>query len=789
MFRSIIFIFSFLISSFFINVVNAAITVEFIKTGDSIAMTGSNNDVRFDVRQTLIDYQIANPSINVAGAPSLDTTTPIPTFTWAFYGSGIGWIVFESGSNSTSLNCWGQYLTGLTVDCKLTGTGWNENIGDISFSGVIYDPDTWKLVWTGTSYAGDIDFTGIALPLKGVTINETSFVANDNSIMSVSGAWLYEWSGAANSWDFYYKQIIGSSRQVSGVHWVSSPIDFSLASEYVVEITDPSGNITKISGINVSPWEASLIYVAGIYAEAFCTTNPGYSDCPEDTPRKATHLDKQPSAGSIIANWTDNYNFTVKIRDKYGNRTGSGNTIDIHYDTTVKYIQTVNNYYYGTLPTTMDGEAFMTDNLSSGLGGTSDTPPETINNTIDFTYKISSLAPTNTFDNIIKLTSINYNSGASAPQNITPPDFLIFDPLFTATISAPSGIPAVIGTPYTFFTTVWGSDPIIIPTIVSTMFINDGMQSEWKNLISTPNFDCVEWQTTNISWDNLCTRWEGTAFKNRSSIATKSNSSFYLTGTYLGNIPNPDLEGTSIETYIYYQTGLINILYSGSTFNELALGNPTRPTQRMQIFGQINTFLGLIGWENRIDLINTIKKNTTLLSRNRTSYTDVDYLIHSGDIIIDEASFNNKRTIISVGGDIFISTGVTYRNHPLSIIALSDSSGHSWNIRIDGDVRDIHASLIAEHAITSETSSGQLYIHGLVSSANSPQEIAPTTCPYFVTSCTDPSYYDLPHSRIGMLSESDVTPFLSQSGSMFTPPVVVEIDTRLTRDPPKVILK
>lgn len=102
----------------------------------------------------------------------------------------------------------------------------------------------------------------------------------------------------------------------------------------------------------------------------------------------------------------------------------------------------------------MDGEAFMTDNLASGLGGTSDTPPETINNTIDFTYKISSLAPTNTFDNIIKLTSINYNSGASAPQNITPPDFLIFDPLFTATISAPSGIPAVIGTPYTFFTTV-----------------------------------------------------------------------------------------------------------------------------------------------------------------------------------------------------------------------------------------------------------------------------------------------------------------------------------------------
>lgn len=780
MFRLIIFIFSLIASSLFVGITNAAVTTTFIQVGNSIAMTGASNDARFDIRAALLWFD--------AGAPTLDTTTSIPTFTWAFYGSGIGWIVFESGSNYVSLDCGTQYLTGLTVNCKLTGTGWSENIGDIGFSGVVYNPNTSKLVWKATSYAGDIDLTDIVLPLKWVTINETSFIANSVMTLTISWAWMYEWSGSGWQGDYL---LSGDSMNfgIVGTQWWNYTADLSLAWKYQITFVDPNWSITEIT-LDVDPWEMTTISeIWGTYAENFCgRIVPLPSSCPDGNTRKVTYLDKQPSAGSIVANGINSYDFTVKIRDKYGNRTGSGNTVDINYDTTVKNIQTLDNYFYGNL-TTIDGEAFITDNLSSGLGGTSDTLWKTISDVLDFTYKISSLAPTNT-TNVIKLTSLNYHSGSTPVQNIVASsDALDFDPLFTATISTPSGIPPVIGTPYAFLATVWGSDPIIVPTIVSTMFINDGTQSEWKNLISSPSASCEEWQTSHISSNDLCTKWEGDLFNNRSSIATKTNSNFDFTGTYLGNIPNPDLEGTSIKTYIYYQTGWIDILYNASSSDELALGNPSRPTQRMQIFGQTNTSLGLIGWENRIDLINTIRKNTTLFSRNRTSYNDVDYLIQSGNITIDETSFDTKRTIISIWGDITISTGVIDRNHPLSIIALTDSGGVGGNIIIDGAVRDIHSSLIAEHAITSGISDNQLYIHGLVSSANSPQEIAPTTCPYFVTSCANPSDYDLPYSRSGMLLQSPVTPYLSLSGSMFTPPVVIEVDTRITRDPPKVILK
>lgn len=773
MFRLIIFIFTLLITALSLNIANAAMITEFIHVGDSIAMTGSNNDVRFDVRTALIWFD--------AGAPALDTTTSIPTFTGAFYGSGIGWIVFESGSNSTSLDCWGQYLTGLTVDCKLTGTGWNENIGDIGFSGVVYDPDTWKLIGKATSFAGDIDLTDIALPLKWVTINETSFVANDNSIMSVSGAWLYEWTGAGNDWEFYYQQIVGGPRVDPGVHWVSNTIDFSLASEYVVEITDPSGNITKISGINIIPGDISTNYIWWLYAESFCLGQPAAGDCPDgdrSIVRTATTLETI-IPWSIVGDGVNSYTVTPKARDKYGNKVTVGD-FNIIYSTTVNNIQTNDNTNY-SMPLCSDAI-----NISGTFIDACWTWKSPTANT-DISYSISSTAPTNT-DNKISLQSIEYNSGALPIPLALPSPSIDFSPLFSANVPY-NPIPPVISKPYGFSIDVTSAPTTttIIPYFITTLKIGDSSYSEWKTLSSDPIIECINYQWATAS-NNLCA-WN-IVLDEKASIATKTTSSFILTGTYLGllGVLNPPLEETTIKTYVYYNNWGKEILYntySGDT------APATRPTQRMQIFGQINKFLGLIGWENRIDLINTIKKNATLLSRNRTSYTDTDYLIQSGNITITETIFNTKRTIVAVGGNVLIGTGVTYKNHPLAIIALADSNGVGWNITISGSVRDIHASLIAEHAITSEISDNQLYIHGLVSSANSPQEMPPPsgTCPYFVTTCTDSTYYDLPYSRSGMLLKNPVTSYLSQSGSMFTPPLVIEIDTRLTRDPPKFILK
>jgi hypothetical protein len=88
--------------------------------GAMIAMTGSNTDVRFDVASILISESSSE------SAPALVTTNK--KFTGTFYASGIGWIVFASGSSQVSLDCGVQLLSSLTANCTLTGLGWSENV-------------------------------------------------------------------------------------------------------------------------------------------------------------------------------------------------------------------------------------------------------------------------------------------------------------------------------------------------------------------------------------------------------------------------------------------------------------------------------------------------------------------------------------------------------------------------------------------------------------------------------------------------------------------------------------
>lgn len=88
--------------------------------GATITMTGSNSSVRFDIASDLYD--------NGADASPPALTTATKTFTGAFYGSGIGWIEFSTGTYQVSLDCGAQYLSGLTLDCVLSGTGWSENV-------------------------------------------------------------------------------------------------------------------------------------------------------------------------------------------------------------------------------------------------------------------------------------------------------------------------------------------------------------------------------------------------------------------------------------------------------------------------------------------------------------------------------------------------------------------------------------------------------------------------------------------------------------------------------------
>lgn len=741
--------------------------------GNYIFMTGANNDVRFDVKAALIGFWV--------GAPTLDTTTPSPTFTGAFYGSGIGWIMFSTGIYQVGLDCWVQTLDNLTANCGLTGTGWNENIGEIGFWWVEYNPLTGLLEWSAYSYAGDIDMSGIALPLKPAEFNEIYIIANHTATLSISWAWIYQ--GWDDGWTIHYPIAWGGDKVLIESNPIFPNIDLSLASRYNISITDTNWSETTFP-LDVNPWEYSMIYHGDTEAKDFCTFDAilPHPDCPDGINRLPTQLEQIPNPGPVVANGIDSYDIKLRVRDKYGNRTGSGNTIDINYETTVKYIQTDDNNHFKLLPN-IDGDPFSGSTLLSGFAGSSNTPWVNLNNSFDRTYEIRSNAPTNITTNIIKLDSIIYHSGSDTSTLIPSGSALIFDPIFTVDTTF-STVEPVIGTPYGFKQTITKNGvSSITPTIISTLTIDDILDDQdpqWRNFTSIPAYICTSHpvisNTDFCNWDNL---------KN-SSIAVQNDSDFYFTGTYIGTInANPPRYETFLKTYVHYIKDTKDILYQ---IDSDTIWEVTRPLQRLRLLGQSINLLNITGWENRIDLINTIRKNTTTLSRNRNNYNDVDYTITGSNINIDNSSFTDKRTIAVVGGDITITNDINSRNNPLTLVALADENGNGGNIIIHGDVKDIHSSLISERSITSSWSDNQLYIRGLVSSANAPQEVAPTTCPYYLANCT-PSDFDLPGFRSSFLSLGNTTGHTSLSGAIYTAPLVIETDPRLMRNPPKIILK
>ena len=197
-----------------------------------------------------------------------------------------------------------------------------------------------------------------------------------------------------------------------------------------------------------------------------------------------------------------------------------------------------------------------------------------------------------------------------------------------------------------------------------------------------------------------------------------------------------------------YMTAGIRVLYpSGSG----SLGGASYARSSMKILGQNN--LGAqysgIGSKNKGDIWNMIRKNTALLSRSRTNYSDVDYQVQTGTLTLTDASFARKRSYIVIGADIHITGNIAQRDTPLAIIALADASGSGGNITIDPSITDIDASLFAEHAVSS-SGDRQLYIHGSLISANTAGDAVAKICPYYVTAICDEAEakkYDLEYIR------------------------------------------
>lgn len=70
------------------------------------------------------------------------------------------------------------------------------------------------------------------------------------------------------------------------------------------------------------------------------------------------------------------------------------------------------------------------------------------------------------------------------------------------------------------------------------------------------------------------------------------------------------------------------------------------------------------------------------MSRNRSSYDDVDYLVVNGNHTVTatelggDTGIKAKRTIITLGGDITIADDIDLRDSPIALIALIDAAGN-----------------------------------------------------------------------------------------------------------------
>lgn len=221
---------------------------------------------------------------------------------------------------------------------------------------------------------------------------------------------------------------------------------------------------------------------------------------------------------------------------------------------------------------------------------------------------------------------------------------------------------------------------------------------------------------------------------------------------------------------------------------------------------------------NHAQIMNTIRKNLALLSRNidDTTLADAtsqfDFLIKKdGDYEFQSTDIwpASKRTIVTVGHDIVINTsnqiGLNDGN-PRWLIALKDENGSGGNIIISDDVKRIYAFVYAEGSIFSaeKTWTGlidsyisagplnipaqQLYIKWLLISKNTigwAQQATPV-CPVVIEDCSvsNAEYYDLNFFR----TYDSTQP--AQKSVPYTDPrldnasLIIEYDTSILSNPP-----
>ena len=741
--------------------------------GSTIAMTGSNGEVFFDVTDDLFGYPIPRPSFD----------TMLGTFSWAFYLSWAGWVDFLTGSYSVALDCGAQSYDALTLPCTLSWVAYGEIVGDVLFDRqVLFDPTTWRLSGTASTYIWVYDFSGITLPLLPASFVLGNRVTADNEKdLSLSGMSLY----GDTVWNIFMETSPGG---MNISYTVGLPTDLSHATTYYVEIHDPDGGVTTIDDFEVvADQPSSVLYSATPTIRAdFCTNNFPSLLCPDGTTLKAMTLDRTETITPMIANGVDMYNFVLKLRDRYGNEVREG-SIKVDYTDMIRTIQAdplkYNNLVidacsFGTCAIISQGDL---QNFFDGVLTTGDV----IIGMSDINFDIASIAPS-TLTDTITLSGILYTDTFWVSHDVTDPTWrapLVFDPWYTTSILP---IPSIVVWSVVDFTTNYARTTSAIPpntpTAIYDIAIGSNNPAAFTGFVSAIAPSCTKYYLS--SGVDECD-WGGTPDPVMISTESLSFSGIYWYGGY-----EPPPENINYNSYIRYSVlhpllGTNVVSYYPSGNGSLWISNPG--AIRMKILGQHNLpGLSWIQEKNIADIWNTLQKNIALMSRNRTTYADVPYSVTEGDISISDTDFTStspeKRTIVSLGWDITITSDIIEKTSPIAIIALSDTDGNGGNIIIDPSVTDIHATLLAERVVSS-TGSNQLYIHGSVISHNTTSD---STCPYYISPCANPELYNLENLRKDFI----ITPgslASSLSGKYPNIPLIIEYDGRVISDPPPIL--
>ncbi len=760
--------------------------------GEFITMTGSNDSLRFDVHEVLDES-----SADAIGAQLISDTMYL---TGAFYMSWIWWGLLQTWSYQVWLDCWTSVdFSALPNICHLTGSGWSEMIGELGFSGAEYHSASGTLSGSIRSNFWEIPLEGIYLPLlpASFTVDMNNSVTKHDYTLTIS------WSVKYVPWAWVLKidPHMPQSRTFStDENGIFSPIDLSLADSYTLTITDPDEWNTVMTDIKILPWPLSLSLIGGThFIQDFCNTYE--DDCPDG---------KTLSATTLIRTW-DNltwdgesyYHFRLKSRDQYGNAVDTW-TIKITYTTTVKTNQL--DEVMVDFPTefdwTLTGDAVIHSGniLFSDLPNGTSSSSDLILNWQDILYSIASYAPTNP-ENVIQLQGIDYTTtptGVIIPITWLDTSALTFNPWYTATLSNP--IPEIhIGEKHEFkvdVTRKWGRTDTPAQ-IFSFLTIGDWLFAAFRDFTSWEWFVC-EWyyQDLPTTWECVWPQVKDFSFPSVLKVTT-SASSFMFTGSYAPMTRYPVKEKVASDIIVAYDW--IDTLWFPSKIiyqntSPVEHGESLFQESNVKILWTSNDWKSsgdiLFAWNGKAKYFDALRQKITLLSRNRTSYNDVDYLVVNWDITITEWLFATKRTIIILGWTGTISENIARNvDHPLALIALSDSVGKWWVIVIDPAVTDLNLSLVTDRHITS-SGDNQLSINGSIISSNTLGDTLARICPYYVTTTcdtTESGKYDFENMRAGFRDLSDKTGKTSTNPRATEyphTPMIIEYDLRIITNPP-----